>query len=217
MKNEEKYPFWAAWTGRHAWAIPSAYLASMVIILILAAFFGIRSTEFGAPWKQLVMQLFAGAILGAGTAWVQRGLLQRFVPAGRAWIWLSAAGFALGEAIAWTICAVQGIDRMQLRFLERNALPEAAIFAGCGLFAGILQYFVLRKYVRHGALWIPANTIGWGLIPLLMAYPMILPEINSTTLSILLQLAVFFLGSAIYGALTGATLAYGMKRIKKIN
>jgi len=100
----EKFRFWKKWTFQHTWAILVSYLASLIVILIFCAIFGISMEEFGTHLEQLVMQIAGGTVLGLGIGFKQRLILKQVFNVPRFWIWSVVMGFILAEAVTGIIC-----------------------------------------------------------------------------------------------------------------
>jgi len=209
ITEQGKFRFWKKWTLQHTWVIPVSYVVSLIVILMLCAIFGISMNEFGSPLQQMVIQIAAGMVLGIGTGLAQKRLLQGVFDVPRLWIWFLVAGFVLTEAIAGFVCWRLHINRMQLRFLELNALPESLIFASAGLLIGLLQWSILREYFHRSIYWIFASAAGWGICIIIMDYVYLFPALRN---SLLIYVIVFIIGAALYGAITGATFMWVLKK-----
>jgi predicted membrane protein len=212
ITKQEKFRFWKKWIFQHTWAIPVSYLASLIVILIFCAIFGISMKESGTQLEQLVMQIAGGSVLGLGIGLIQRLILKQVFNVQRFWIWSVVIGFIIAEAVTGFICWRLKINRMELRFIELNALPESLIFAFAGLLIGLLQWSILRKYFRRGIYWIFASCIGWGICIIVNDYSKIFTSVSNSSISILTDILAFLLGATIYGALTGATLMWILKK-----
>jgi hypothetical protein len=211
ITRPEKFRFWIKWISRHIWIIPVSYIASLVVLLVLSAIFGISLDEFGTPAEQLIMQLAGSSVIGVIVGFSQTFLLKGIFPVQRIWVWATVMGFFLAEAIAGIICWQIGVNRMQLRFIESNYLPESLIFASAGLLIGLLQWFQLRKHFCGSIIWILGSTVGWGAVIFVMGYSVLFPALQVNAISILIDIIVFMAGSALYGALTGAALMWGLQ------
>jgi hypothetical protein len=100
-----------------------------------------------------------GALLGAGQAWVLRGLLPRF-PVAR-----YVGATALGAALAYAIAMVPVLLGDHLTRLPWWAQAGGGIVLGGALLAtiGTTQWTVLRQLVPRAAWWIPATALGWAV------------------------------------------------------
>jgi CHASE2 domain-containing sensor protein len=98
-----------------------------------------------------------------------------------------------------TICLILSqldINRYELRFIEGKPLPEALFFFCAGLIVGLLQWTILRRYFIRSGYWILASALGWG---------------GCILLTVINDFA-FIPGALIYGAITGATIIWIMRR-----
>ncbi len=211
MKTKEKYRFWISWTLHHAWVIPVSYTASLIVVLVFAGLFGIRINESGTPLQQLVMQVAGSSVLALGTARLQQFLLKPLFRVTWMWTWLAIIGFVLAECIAAILCRQYNLDRMELRFIERNALPEALVFAIAGFLIGIIQWPVLKKHFSGAGAWIAGSTIAWGACIAVMDVDKLFPGIAESPMSLPAVILMFAFGSALYGAITGVVMAWTLK------
>lgn len=190
LSNHQKFLFWVRWTILSLVIIPVSYIASLVVVLLVHTAFGFGQMEGGTYLSQTVMQMAGGAVIGLGTGLYQRSLLQRVFPVTSSWIYTLMIGFAVTEMIVCLLLWQLDINRYELRFIEFRPLPEALIFVVIGLFVGLLQWNLLRRYFNRSILWVVASSVGWGICILV------------TQISIWM----FFPGALLYGAITGATL-----------
>jgi hypothetical protein len=212
ITNREKFLILKTWTLQHIWTIPVSYIISLIVILLFCAIFDISMDEFGSQPEQLVMQIAGGTVLGIGTGLIQRLLLRQVFDVPQSWIWSLVTGFVLAEIIAGFICWRLNINRMELRFIELNALPESLIFALAGLLTGLLQWTILRKYFLRSFYWVFASMTGWGICILIMGFVSLFPSLNT----LLTDVLVFMLGVTLYGAITGGTLIWVLQK-REIN
>lgn len=212
ITKDEKLRFYKKWMIQHLCVIPASYIISLIVILIFCAIFDISMDESGSQSEQLVMQIAAALVLGIGTGLIQRALLKQVFDVHGLWIWSLVAGFVLAEVIAGLICRMLNINRMELRFIELNALPESVIFAFAGLLTGLLQWIILRKYFLRSFFWIFASMTGWGVCILIMGYVSLFPSLNS----LLTDIFVFLIGVSLYAAITGYTIMWVLQE-REIN
>ena len=193
--NKEKLKFIGYWTLLSLAIIPLSYIVSLIVVLLVHGAFGFTQMEGGTYLSQTVMQVAGGGVIGLGTGLYQRSLLQKVFNVKASWIYTLVIGFALTELIVCIILWQLGINRYELRFIESNPLPEALIFAVTGLVIGLFQWTILRKHFKRSGYWILASTAGWGVCILM------------TVLSVW----AFFLGTLLYGAITGTVLMWVMR------
>ena len=101
--------------------------------------------------------------LGIFTAWAQWLLLRRFLPGARRWFAATALGLGLGGIIAAVFGAahILGMEDSFARF--------ALVFLAIGLLLGLLQWFFLRRSLRHAAWLVPVNLLAAAsLLPIRM-------------------------------------------------
>ncbi len=197
--NREKFQFFYGWTLLSFGIVPLSYIISLFAVLLVHTAFGFTMTEWGTPLSQTLMQIAGGAVIGFGTGVYQRSLLRKLFDVTSTWIYALIIGFAITELIAGIILWRMGLNRGELRFIEFKPIPESLIFACAGLLIGLLQWTILRRYFYNSGFWIFASALGWGIC------------IIVTQISIW----AFFMGTLLYGAITGAALLWIMQ-IKEV-
>jgi hypothetical protein len=135
-------------------------------------------------------------VIGLGTGLYQKSLLKKLFDVSSSWIYTLVIGFAVTELIVGIVLWQLGLNRYELRFIEFRPLPEALIFACAGLTVGILQWFILKRYFSGSIFWILASTLGWGIC----------------ILATLISAWAFFFGALLYGAITGATIVWMLRK-----
>ena len=205
--NTKPFRFWIRWTLVNALIIPLSYLISLIAVVLVHGAFGFNMQEWGTPLSQTLSQIAGGAVIAIGIGMCQFVLLLKLFEVKLSWVYTLVSGFVLGELITGLILWPLGYNRGELRFIEFNALPEALIFVLIGTITGFLQWFLLKRYFSKSIFWITANGLGWGLCILTMAYGYVFPSLMQDH-SILSDLLFFCLGSALYGAITGAALIW---------
>lgn len=201
--QKERFQFWAQWVIFSFGILPLVYMVSLIVVLLVHGAFGYNQMERGTYFSQTMMQIAGGAVIGLGTGYYQRFLLQKIFHVSSLWIYTSVIGFAITELIVCIILWQMSINRYELRFIEFNPLPEALIFAGAGLITGILQWTILRKYFIRSIYWVFASTSGWGIC-IFIIY--IVGLLNKE-----LSIFAFIPGTLLYGAITGASLIWILK------
>ena len=189
-KTYKKNRFFLHWTLLSFGIIPLSYIISLVVVLMIHGAFGFDQMESGTFLSQTIAQMAGGAIIGLGTGIYQKTILERIFKVSQSWIYTLVIGFAVTELIVCILLWQLGIYRSDLRFIESNPVPESLFFACAGLIVGILQWTIMRKFFSRGIYWILASTIGWGVCILVTQF----------------SIWAFFLGSLLYGLITGATL-----------
>jgi hypothetical protein len=191
-----KIQFWISWTLLSFFIIPVTYMISLMVVLLVHGAFGFNQMEGGTYLSQTAMQVAGGAVIGLGTGLYQRFLLKRVFHVSSSWIFTLMIGFALTELIVCIILWQMGLNRYELRFIEFRPLPEALFFACAGLIIGLIQWTLLRRFFSNSVYWIFASTLGWGICIFVT----------------LISIWAFFLGALLYGAITGATFMWILKR-----
>jgi|GEM_PF-866474 len=211
--QQEKFRFFRNWTLTGSGIVPLSYILSLVAVILVHGAFGFGETDPGTHLSQTLMQIAGGAVIGLGTGLYQKLLLQKICNITSCWIYFLVIGFVLTELVICLILWQLDMDRYKLRFIERNPLPEALIFASAGLVTGLLQWTLLRKHFIRSGYWIIASAAGWGIC-ILINYLWFVPWIGN---SVIASVIVFALGSLLYGAITGATLMWVLQPISQDN
>ena len=201
-----KTRFWIQWTLLSTAIITTTYLVSLIVVGIIHGAFGFDMQSWGTPLSNTVMQIAGGAVIGAGTGLYQKLMLQKQFRVTPAWIYTLILGFVVTELVAGIVLWQMGLIRSQLRFIERDPLPESLIFAFAGFVTGLFQWFLLRKSFTNSVFWIAASTLGWWLC-VFSAYLLGLIDQGISVWG-------FIPGTLLYGAVTGATLLWIMKPVK---
>ena len=194
--KHEKFQFLLKWTLLSFGIIPVSYMISLIVVAMVHGAFGFNMSEGGTYLSQTVMQIAGGAVIGLGTGIYQRSLLRKVFDVTSSWIYTLVIGFVVTELIVCIILWQLGLNRYELRFIEFRSLPETLFFACAGLLIGFLQMAILRKYFFGSIYWILANTLGWGICVFVT----------------LISAWAFFIGALLYGALTGATLMWILRK-----
>jgi len=194
--KRKKFRFWINWTFLSFVIIPVSYMISLIVVLLVHGAFGFSQMEGGTYLSQTVMQIAGGAVIGLGTGIYQRSLLRKLFNVSSSWIYTLIIGFAITEFIVCIILWQLNVNRYELRFIEFRPLPEALIFTCAGLITGLLQCTILRRFFFGSIYWVIASTLGWGIC------------VFVTQISVW----AFFIGALLYGAITGATLMWILRK-----
>ncbi len=200
LTNREKLHLFIYWTLLSLGVISLSYIISLFAVLVVHSAFGFNMTEWGTPLSQTLMQIAGGAVIGFGTGIYQKSLLEKLFSVTSYWIYILVIGFAITELITGIVLWKMGLNRGELRFIEFRPIPESLIFACAGLLIGVLQWIILRRYFYKSGFWIIASLLGWGICIIIT----------------LISVWAFFLGTLLYGFITGATLLWIMQ-IKEIH
>ena len=101
--------------------------------------------------------------LGLLAGWAQWLLLRRYLPRAGRWFAATALGLGLGGIIV-AVFRVADIFGMEARFAR-----FALVFLAIGLVLGLLQWFFLRRSLRHAAWLVPVNLLAAAsLLPIRM-------------------------------------------------
>jgi hypothetical protein len=199
LTKQDKFRFWINWTLLSFWIIPFSYIISLIAVLLVQGAFGFGQMDWGTPLSNTLSQISGGAIIGLGTGIYQRLLLRKVFNISSVWIYTLIIGFVITELIAGIILWQLDLDREKLRFIEFKPLPEALIFACAGLLIGLLQWKILGRYFSRSVYWVLASTLGWGICVFVTQ----------------ISMWAFFIGTLLYGAITGFTLIWILRRLEE--
>jgi len=122
------------------WIVAFVVASIVSSLLMLAILFLAQYVRIPALVGVLLMALVMGAVLGAGQGLIMMPYLDR----SELWIGLTALGYAVGFGVP----SLLGFDSL-LRY------------ASIGLALGLLQWWVLRRYVEAAGWWIVVNLACW--------------------------------------------------------
>lgn len=151
-----------------------------------------------------------GALLALAQAHVLRGEIACFDR--RAWV----VATALAASFAWSLGLLPSSlgDRLDETSLIVVIPVSLVLGAALLLSLGVAQWWVLRRYVKPAALWIPANVIAWlvglGLSVTLMS--VLLTEETTTPAAIAIGLGAGLLMGITVAAVTGRFLVRILRR-----
>lgn len=135
------------------------------------------------------------------------------------WGLVTAAGWAVGAIVAFQVMVM----RSDLELLVLIFAPFVGI-AVAGAFAGITQWFVLRRRVHNAGRWIWVNAVGWAfgwgsarilVGGLLGEWPFLDPlmQLVESSGGVFVLLALILgLSGAVSGAITGPVLISLLRR-----
>ncbi len=148
----------------------------------------------------LVVGLVMGGVLFGLVAAAQAVVLRGRVPAAGRWILVSAVAGAVGIAVI--LAALNDNERAW-----SNTLLPMTAFTLLGVWLGAAQWLVLRRHVARAAWWVLVSAASLGL-----------------TLAVLFgisaegrELVSLLLSGVIYGAITGAGMAWLLRDANKVN
>ena len=193
-----KGKFLRNWTLLNATILIIAYPICFLIGLSLAD----SMTEWGTYYEQtrdmIIYQSVTGFLIGI----IQWFLLKRIFNISSLWISTIPIVVIVIEVIVGLILANLDINRGDLTFLEGDPYSHAIILGITGLFIGVIQIPLLRKYLSGTIYWVLASTFAWAISVLITAIG------HRYDIMVLIT---FILGSLLYGAITGVTLMWILK------
>jgi len=180
MKREASWNILLLWVFLNLLAIPLAVLAAMALVLLarpLILFDGqaplntlqaiLSGSMLFLPLIQLDGQafldimdiaqaIFYGSMLILVTAILQWLLIRRYLENAAVWIPLTAVGWLAGLLMIFLIRPIN--EATSNEWLPALTPPLL------GALVGLAQWFYLRRMVEHAGYWVPASTIGYGLL-----------------------------------------------------
>ena len=198
--NREKLHFWTNWTLFNLLILILGYIVGGIALLIIHGAFGYKMDEWGTPLSQTLGHIAAGATLGIAVGLFQRSLLKRLFNISALWVYALIIGFVLAELVSGIILSQMGINRGEIKFFEYeapgNPPGETIIYAIAGLLTGLIQWPILSRFFTRSVFWVLASTLGWGICFMIT----------------MISVWAFLVGALLYGAITGATLEWIMRR-----
>lgn len=173
-------------TSQWVWGLRWLLVSTVAGVVASVVTMDLTLTKIGNLFLNLNLR---GAAIGAIFGILQWLVLRKLIYGASWWILASTLGWILGEAIAqlWTI-AVTGIMGVEVR----------AIVVGAAV--GLVQWFVLRRFVYGAGWWILASTIGWTVAETIALLLMI------GWATIIGGFAIDIIVGAVVGAVTGFAL-----------
>jgi hypothetical protein len=162
----------------------------------------IAATTIGLAIALIVRSWLIGLIIGLAQ-WLV--LWNRFPKSGW-WILATAIGFGLAWSPAWNLA----IEVLRSDWGNwRYSIEWPIVLGVTGMIVGILQWFVLRKWVYKAGWWIvisPIAGISAGVLAMIV-FDAVFRNVDSSTLAWFLPLITDLTAGFVYGAITGALLA----------
>ncbi len=116
-------------------------VANIVSLLLMSALLFLTQTLKLPGWLVVALiALIVGAVLGAGQGFIMMPYLDR----SEVWIALTAIGYAVGSIVP--------------TLLKFDPLVR---YGSVGLSLGLLQWWILRRYVQSSGWWIGVNVASW--------------------------------------------------------
>jgi hypothetical protein len=191
---------WLSWMAANS-------LVGIIFILPVLLIARLSDASFSgdnniAPIGMCGLDLLVGSYI---IAYCQSRVLNRWTiyPGHISWLRTSFLGF---------IAAIIALD-----FLNTVTSALVVAFVAGGVL-GTIEWFVLRRYFRRAAWWIPANAVAWGVGVLLiqLTNAAFLPGLSTShynfpfrpTEAVIYWVGSFAVGVIIYGLVTGSMLLW---------
>jgi len=152
------------------------------------------------------MPVVSGSIVGAGVGIMQWLVLRRRFHRAGWWVLASTMGWAVGWAVGQNL--IEPVTMFLAKYEEalggRSVVTLSVLGVMVGGVAGIMQWFVLRRWVYRAGWWILANIVGWttGFV----AGPVVVAAL--WTSGVLATVMGGVILGAVPGAITGMTLVW---------
>ncbi len=214
MQDERDLIFWLRWVAANTLG---EAVGLSVVLLVGFGLLGPLVAGLPGAWPAIT-SLLAGVLLGIFEGIVVGGaqgiVLRRRLPQVTLRSWIVAT--VIGAMVAW------GLGMLPSTMMAANAgggeaaaeMPEwftLVMAAALGLVAGIVlalpQWYIMRRHVRRGWLWLPANSLAWLLgMPVVFLGMGSIPAGASVAQAIPIVVAATAAAGAIVGAVHGAVL-----------
>ena len=148
-------------------------------------------------------QFFVGTGIAAGVGFMQNKILRSHRGWGWNWMWATIVGVTLGFLV---------VEYGAIPFYENPVFNlQLAVSVG-GLFAGILQYLMLRsKSISNSLVWIVYSVIGWSLAAFCVGFTDLFKDfLPNGQISLVLNLPLMLFASSL---VLGWITAKGIKRL----
>lgn len=179
-------------------------------------------SRYAAAGLMIVVGAFEGIVVG----YFQANVLGEKLRSLNRRSWITAT--AVGAGVAWALGAIPSLVmsvNSQDSSVQAGEPSELTVFSlaalmGCllGIALAIPQWFVLRKYVRRAALWLPANALAWMIgMPQLFAGPSVIGQGMSAWQVAFVVFASIVSAGASVGAIHGLFLIWLLKGKQRTN
>lgn len=146
---------WCAWVV----ATTIGWLAgSAAVLAVLAWTTGVADTIVRNGAGSAILGAIMGLAIGVGE-WI---VLRRALRAGKVWIAVTVATWAVAWAIGQAIT-----DGLLDDYWLLGLVPGGVLLA---VIVGVGQWLVLRRYARRASWWLPASLVGWSGVGIVSMY-----------------------------------------------
>jgi hypothetical protein len=225
MQGEGDLAFWLRWVAANSLG---EAIGLSAVLLVGFGILGMLAGGLPGVWPAVV-SLAAGVLLGVFegliVGWTQGIVLRRRLPQIALRTWIVAT--VIGAMVAW------GLGMLPSTLMASSAgeaqapaeMPEWFTYimaAGLGLVAGLVlafpQWRAMRKHVRRGWLWLPANSLAWLVgMPLVFLGMGSIPAGASVIEAIPIVVAATAAAGAAVGAIHGAVLVKAILPKRTVN
>jgi hypothetical protein len=157
--SRPRWFFYPAWVALSAICIPVAWAVVWVIISQVVRTVGDTIQVDGCTLitEDLLFSYIFFPAIGLVTGFLQSLLLRLYLPRMRWWIAATTLGLLM------SLVGSRLLSRALYDTLDstRAGMLLTTLTGGS---IGLAQWLVLQQRVRHSALWILANTLGWGVV-----------------------------------------------------
>jgi hypothetical protein len=190
----------------------------LAALLGFALFLVTESLATGLATLLLAISMVAlGTFEGVVVGFAQWLVLRHPLPPVSSRIWVLAT--AIGTFVAWTLGMIPTVAIDFSGSSDAAPAPEinpviyfglAAMFgAVLGVIFSFPQWLVLRRYVAHAEIWIPANALAWGVaMPVVFFGASSTPEGIGVGGLVAIVAVTVILAGAVVGAIHGVALSW---------
>ncbi len=164
--KEPDRTLYLGWVVLTAISLPLAWIFSWVIIYLIMAIVGgtMQVGDHTGPTEDIVGSYIVIPMIGLSLGCLQWLILRRYLPRMGWWIVATCLGLLLAFGISFNLSGLAH----SLGFEIDNDWSILYTMVLLGGSIGLLQWFVLRRYVSRAGWWIIASVAGWILAVLVV-------------------------------------------------
>lgn len=151
------------------------------------------------------LQFFLGVGLGAGVGFFQWRVLKKILGMRVTWLWTSLLGVGV-PFLFFDFVSLYSAQPLGSYYLPLSVCTSA-------VFIGVLQYFILRKFLPKAHFWIIGSIAGWILAAAtVLSIDYIKLIIHHNLALFVINLTMILGGGAVLGFITGSFLEKVLKK-----
>lgn len=170
-------------------------------------------------WFGIMLSVADGVATGLSVGFFQWLVLKKYFT--RNWLWILATfiGITLGSFTESFIIVLTRNQPLIYIFTWSSAVVNLIILFIAGLEIGLIQIFVLQKFLSKTWIWVITVGISWTLATIIgndVIYPIFYPSIDGLLIqygiSLFAEIVIYGTSGMIFGIITGCLLSWLFKQ-----